>query len=63
VLSIGEGTRFTTQGGVIGLLVEEQRIRFEINADAAEARQLKISSKLMALARIVRPRKQGRGDR
>jgi hypothetical protein len=53
VLSIGEAKGFATRGGVIGLLVEDQKVRFEINPDAAETAQLKISSKLLALAKLV----------
>ena len=55
ILSIGEDPGFVHRGGIIGLLVEGQRVRFEINADAAERASLKISSKLLALARIVNP--------
>ena len=56
VLSIGESPDFAAEGGVIGLLVEAQKVRFEINTDAAATAGLKISSKLLALARIVRSR-------
>lgn len=53
VLSIGEREDFAEDGGVIGLMVEGQKVRFEINTDAAATAGLKISSKLLALARIV----------
>jgi hypothetical protein len=53
VLSIGEREDFAQNGGVIGLLVEAQKVRFEINTDAAATARLRISSKLLALARIV----------
>jgi hypothetical protein len=56
VLSIGEGNGFATRGGTIGLLVEAQRVRFEINTDVAQAARLKISSKLLALAKVVHSR-------
>ncbi len=55
ILSIGEDAGFVHRGGIIGLLVEGQKVRFEINAEAAERASLKISSKLLALARIVNP--------
>ena len=58
VLSIGEAKGFANRGGVIGLLVEDQKVRFEINPDAAEAARLRISSKLLALAKLVRGSKQ-----
>ncbi len=58
VLSIGEAKGFATRGGVIGLLVEDQKVRFEINPEAADSAQLKISSKLLALAKLVRGSKR-----
>jgi hypothetical protein len=57
VLSIGESNAFASRGGVIGLLVEERKVRFDIDTDAAEAAHLRISSKLLALGRVVRANK------
>lgn len=59
IVSIGEDSGFATRGGIIGLVVEGQKIRFEINAAAADSSRLRISSKLLALARIVRGTKDG----
>jgi hypothetical protein len=42
---------------VIGLVVEERKVRFDIDTDAAEAAHLRISSKLLALGRVVRTNK------
>jgi hypothetical protein len=53
VLSIGEGEEFAAHGGVIALLVESRRVRFDIDLDAARAAGLQISSQLLALTRIV----------
>jgi len=53
VLTIGEGEEFATHGGVIGLLVENRRVRFDIDTDAAQAAGLQVSSKLLALTRVV----------
>ena len=53
VLSIGEGADFAVRGGVIGLLVENRKVRFDIDVDAAQAAGLQISSKLLALTRSV----------
>ena len=53
-LTVGETERFAQQGGMISLLKEENRVGLAINPDAAEHAGLKISSKLLALARIVR---------
>jgi len=54
VLTVGETDGFTVEGGVVNLLVEGGRVRFEINLDAAGQQKLRISSKLLSLARIVK---------
>ncbi len=54
VLIVGDADHFADSGGTIGLMLEENRIRFAINTDAAESAGLKISSKLLAVAKIVR---------
>jgi hypothetical protein len=53
VLLVGEEPGFAEQGGTINFVMDENRIRFEINAEAAKQEQLKISSKLLSLAKIV----------
>ena len=54
VLTIGEGENFAMRGGVIGLLVENRRVRFDVDTTAAKNARLRVSSKLLALTRIVR---------
>ncbi len=54
VLTIGETDRFGRQGGIINFYIEENKVRFEINIDAAEKARLKISSQLLSLAKIIR---------
>jgi YfiR/HmsC-like len=56
VLTVGEVTGFVDRGGVIGLVTEDDRVRFEINADAAAKARLKISARLMTLASTARRR-------
>lgn len=58
-LTVGETEGFAAQGGIINLTVEENRLRFEINLLAAERARLKISSKLLSLARIVKEPERG----
>ena len=50
VLTVGEMEHFTESGGMINLVLESARIRFEINNEAATSAGLKISSKLLALS-------------
>ena len=54
VLTVSEVPGFTESGGIINLLLEDQRILFEINLDAAEQAELEISSKLLRLAKGVK---------
>ena len=54
ILTIGEMSHFTSSGGIINLLIVENRISFEINVDAAERAGLKINSQLLKLAKIVK---------
>jgi hypothetical protein len=53
VLTVGETAGFLEDGGIIKFIMEEQKIRFEINATTAEETKLKIRSKLLRLARKV----------
>lgn len=53
VLTIGEAERFTQMGGIIRFYIEENHVRFEINQTAAIQSKLKISAKLMEIAKII----------
>jgi YfiR/HmsC-like len=52
-LIVGETERFADSGGTIQLMIEQNHVRFAINTDAAESSGLRISSKLLALAKVV----------
>ena len=53
LLTVGDADGFAAEGGVINFKLEDGRVRLEINIAAAEHARLRISSKLLALARIV----------
>ncbi|MCH7500064.1 MAG: YfiR family protein [Nitrospinae bacterium] len=53
ILTIGDLDGFAEQGGALNFYLEEGKVRFEINDCAAHRENLKISSKLLRLARIV----------
>jgi hypothetical protein len=55
VLTVGESDDFLDRGGVIRLLIEDKKVRFEVNRDAAQRAHLTISSQLLKLARTIRP--------
>ena len=50
VLTVGEAPQFVREGGIVRFYVEENRVRFQINAKAAEDAGLRIHSQLMSLA-------------
>jgi hypothetical protein len=53
VLTVGEGTSFIKQGGAIGFVLENNRVRFDISQRALQRAGLKASSKLLRVARNV----------
>jgi hypothetical protein len=53
-LTIGDIDDFARAGGIIGLRIEDKRVRFEINLEAAQRAGLSISSKLLRLASWTR---------
>ena len=48
VLTVGEGSQFLDQGGAIGFVLENNRVRFDISNTAVQRSGLKASSKLCA---------------
>jgi hypothetical protein len=54
VLTVGDSASFTHRGGVINFYVEQNRVRFAINVEAAHRARLQISSRLLSLATIVK---------
>lgn len=55
VLTVGDTLGFAEAGVMINLYTAGNKVRFEINPEAAERVNLKISSQLLKLARIVAP--------
>ncbi len=53
VLTVGEMEGFAVDGGMINFYLDGNKVRFEINEDAAREGGVKISSRLLKLARIV----------
>ena len=53
VLTVGDSDAFTREGGIIRFYEEDNRLRFEVNPKAATRAGLRISSKLLKLARIT----------
>jgi hypothetical protein len=53
-LTVGECDGFAAMGGVINLVIEGNKLHFEVNPLAAERAGLKISSKMLTMAKIVK---------
>lgn len=53
ILTIGETANFIDEGGMIGFLLEDERVHFEINHKAATLSGLYISSRLLSVAKRV----------
>jgi len=53
VLTVSDIDHFAGRGGIIGFLLDRNRVRFEIDRSAAQRRHLKLSSQLLSLGRIV----------
>jgi hypothetical protein len=53
VLTIGDTEGLARRGAMINFFLENGKVRFEVNLEAVQQSGLKISSKLLSLARIV----------
>jgi hypothetical protein len=53
VLTVGETPGFLAAGGMVCFLLQENKVRFEINLDAARSAGLTIGSRLLVLAQNV----------
>lgn len=54
VLTIGEVEGFTHEGGIVNFKLENGKVRFEVNVEAAARARLRISSKVLELAELVK---------
>lgn len=52
MLTISDMSEFTAKGGVVKLFIEENKIRFQVNARAAKTSKFVMSSRLLRLADI-----------
>ncbi len=56
ILVVGEGKDHATSGGMIGLVLDSGRITFHVNHEAVKRAGLRMSAKLLRLAKIVKSR-------
>lgn len=55
ILTVSETEGFAQQGGIINFIAEKNKVRFEINTEAAKRTGFTISSELLKLAKVVKP--------
>jgi len=55
VFTVGEVEGFARRGGITNLFLQGNKVRFEINVEAAKRKGLKISAQLLALGTVVGP--------
>lgn len=55
ILVVSDSDRGLEEGSVINLVVVDNRVRFEVSLEAAERSELKLSSRMLAVAMWVRP--------
>lgn len=53
VLTVGENAAFSKRGGVATFKLDQDKVRFDLNMDTAEAGRLRISAQLQKLAQNV----------
>lgn len=54
ILVVGDQERFAHRGGMVNFVKEGGKLRFEVNIEAAQGNGLKMSAKLMQVARPVK---------
>jgi len=62
ILTVGDHAGFLEQGGIINLLKEKEKIRFEINLASSIRNKLKINASLLAMAKRVVREELAKGD-
>jgi hypothetical protein len=53
ILTIGQMPDFARRGGIINFILEDDKVRFEVNVEAAKQADITISSRLLTLAKII----------
>jgi len=53
ILTIGRMPDFARRGGIVNFIIEDDKVRFEVNVEAAKQADISISSRLLTLAKIV----------
>ena len=61
VLTVSEIDGFAERGGMVRLIVENTKVRLEVNVDTVSRARLKISARLLQLASVIHDRDRRKG--
>ena len=50
MLSVGDATNFVKSGGMIGLSMQDSRVKFDVNLGSAQRAGLQLNSQMLKLA-------------
>lgn len=53
ILMVGESENFARNGGMVGFITEDSRIKLQINRKAFQESELKVSAKLMEVSELI----------
>jgi hypothetical protein len=63
ILTVGDVEGFLETGGIVNFIMEDKKVNFEINIITAEKSKLKVSSKLLRLAKkVIREGNDGKNE-
>lgn len=54
VLTVGECGDASEGGAIVNFVIEDGKVRFEINTEAADLAKVRISSRMLSLARLIK---------
>ncbi len=57
ILTVGESSDFAINGGIIGFVINDGRVQFQVNKQAARRARLEIDPRLLKLGQVVRQKK------
>lgn len=55
ILTVGEETSFCLKGGAVNFVIENEKVKFEINRQAVKKAGIKVSSRILKAAKLVYP--------
>jgi hypothetical protein len=60
ILTVSDSGSFAADGGMVGLVLNDDHVQLQINLEAAQAAGLKVSSRLVNVSVVVHSKREGR---